>query len=400
MRHLVVTIGKVLLSPLRLLLSIRRSMTASSVTLLLIGIISLNIVWGYPWMGLFAASLTMLVAGWVISRVMRPNLALDFSLPNSVPVDQPLPVTIHLRNRSRLPAMDLMVAVINDKAGRRARPSQAIRSVDGRQSVSLIRPDGRRDVVVSLIGSRRGIHDLPAISVESMFPFHLFRSTRRLRAVTQIAITPRLMTGDDDPLAKALLDTLGGWSYRLLAGDALDYTGSREYQVGMPVRRWDFASWARLGRPIVREFQSPSIQSVSIIVDTGGLENDADALERLLSLAATAVNDLSRKQVRAALYVASEPVASYAPSRHPQSTTETEPMLIQLAAAKVVDRDTADKRIREVLDHVGQSPALLLSTRAALDSDQPIGANVTMIRIDAAQPKRVPATRGRKPAHA
>ncbi len=65
-----------------------------------------------------------------------------------------------------------------------------------------------------------------------------------------------------------MLDAFGGWSHKLLSGDALDYTGSREYQVGMPVRRWDFTSWARLGRPIVREFQSPSIQLVTLIVDT------------------------------------------------------------------------------------------------------------------------------------
>ena len=100
----------IVFSPLRLLASIRRSMTAASVTLLLIGIITLNIIWGYPWSGLFSACMSMLFVGWTISRIMRPNLEIGFSLPNSSTAGQPFSVVTHVKNRGRLPAMDLSVA--------------------------------------------------------------------------------------------------------------------------------------------------------------------------------------------------------------------------------------------------------------------------------------------------
>ncbi|MCG8648681.1 MAG: DUF58 domain-containing protein, partial [Pirellulales bacterium] len=63
------------LFPLWMFLSVRRSMTAASVSALLIGIITLNIVWGYPWTGMFSASLSMLTIGWIVNRLMHPRLA-------------------------------------------------------------------------------------------------------------------------------------------------------------------------------------------------------------------------------------------------------------------------------------------------------------------------------------
>ncbi len=41
--------------PFTLSLSVRRSMTGASATLLVIGIVTLNIIWGYPWVGMFSS---------------------------------------------------------------------------------------------------------------------------------------------------------------------------------------------------------------------------------------------------------------------------------------------------------------------------------------------------------
>jgi uncharacterized protein (DUF58 family) len=297
-------------------------MTAASVSLLLIGIVTMNIVWGYPWVGMFSACGSLFFVGFAINRMMCPNLRIDFSLPNSSPAGQPFSLVTHVQNRRSVPAMDLEISFAQSQNIRREnhRLSDTGSGCWSRtvpQSLSLIRPGERRNLNASLVNAARGIHALPDIVVTSMFPFHLFRSSRRFPADAYIAITPRPITGDEDALSRGMLDTLGGWSHRLLSGDALDYTGSREYEVGMPVRRWDFASWARLGRPIVREFQSPSIQMVTIIVDTStsdeastdGSQHESP-VERVLSLAATAVTDLTRKMVRVRLYITSEAPSS------------------------------------------------------------------------------------------
>lgn len=391
-------VKRVVFSPLRLFLSIRRSMTAASVTLLLIGIITLNIIWGYPWSGLFSACMSLLFVGWAINRAMRPKLQIDFSLPNSSPAEEPFLVLTHVKNAGRLPAMDLIVAFRKSGPGanavsrrRKRQPSAAsadFHSLSPPQSLSLIRPGDRTDLHASLSFHRRGIHRLPDVAVTSMFPFHLFRSSRRFESGTQIAITPRLMTGDEDSLSRAMLNALGGWSRKLLSGDALDYTGSREYVVGMPVRRWDFTSWARLGQPIVREFQSPSIQVVTLIVDTsiGNFPNhdllDLESLERVLSAAATAVTDLTRKSVRVRLYVTSEAPSSFDVGGSPQSIADSESLLIRLAAAESVSVSDADRRTAEIVDLVGRLPVLVLTARRDFEDRHSMPPSVTVIRVD------------------
>ncbi|MCG8650303.1 MAG: DUF58 domain-containing protein, partial [Pirellulales bacterium] len=275
--------------------------------------------------------------------------------------------------------------------GRRGgkRPDQAVcESLSPPQSISLIQPAQRIDIRLSICFDRRGVHCLPNLVVVSMFPFYLFRSVGKISTDTLIAITPKPLTGDEDNLSREMLATLGGWSHKLLAGDALDYTGSREYHAGMPVRRWDFASWARLGRPIVREFQSPSVQSVTLVIDTAMDEKlssgDGDELlERLLSIAATAIVKLAAQQIRVRLYVTDEDpslVTSVEPTQG--ANTDSESLLIRLAGTQRAGAEQADQNAQLVLEHVSRSPALVISARPEAGVWESLRSNVTFLRVD------------------
>lgn len=395
-----------LASPVLLLLSIRRSMTAASVTLLLFGIVSLNIVWGYPWLGPFSAIITLLSAGWVCNRALRPRLDYQFTLPNHSPSGEPLEIVIGMHNPSAFPALEMFVG-FDSKASRKSSMSRWSAKSNARfaidstpAAIAILRPGDRRSQPVRLVGHGRGWHRLPDVIATSMFPFHLFRSTQRFRPTTEIAITPRPLTGDEDPIARGLMDTLGGWTFRLTGGDTLDYTGSREYEVGMPVRRWDFVSWARLGRPIVQEFSAPSVQLVTILVDTSCDRRDSNEalrsrnarsdqagddalLERVLSLAATAVNELCRRRVRTRLFVTSESIETFAAARQVTAVTEGEPMLIQLASATETSQTESDRRMMEVLEQLGRSPVLLISRRRSLPPSLDGYANVVFVSVTA-----------------
>ncbi len=303
------------LAPWRLLRAIRYSMTTASVSLLLVGIMTLNIIWGYPWTGMFAASISLMCVGLLANFWMRPGLRIDFSLPSLTPAGQPCNLVAHATNIRRIPALDFSIGLRSKSEPRRQRGQVREREqlIETSPAVyyGIVRPGDRIDVASSVVFHRRGIQTLPDVVVTTTFPFHLFRCRQVIAANTTIAVTPRPLVGDEDVASQALLHAVGGWSHRLLSGDALDYTGSREYQPGMPVRRWDFSSWARLGRPIVREFQSPSMQSVFLLVDTGVAdEQSADQsnllMERALSLASTAMIDLIGKSIRIQLYVTSE----------------------------------------------------------------------------------------------
>lgn len=392
--QLVRLVVAVLLFPIRTFLSVRSSMTAASVTLLLIGIITLNIIWGFPWLGMFSVCTALLFGGFIINRLMRPRLRVNLSLPNSAPADHAFTVVTHVENRRRIPAMDLTIRFEHPSdSGRAYRHLQAAHwSPTPDHQLALIRPSERKDLPVAISSERRGIHELPDLVVFGLFPFYLFRYTVQYPTEAVIAITPRPISGDEDDLCRGLLNNLGDWTHRLLAGDALDYTGSREYEVGMPVRSWDFRSWARLGKPIVREFQSPSIQMVTLLIDmslsnwTASTPSESAEpeveIERVLSLAASAVNDLTRKMVRICLYVSSESpslMSELGPTQTHQSDAES--LLIRLAAAEHVTSEVADQRIDEVIPQLGGSPGLIVTARRDHPWQEDLPANVSVLCV-------------------
>lgn len=379
---------RVLTFPFRIMLSIRRSMTSASVTLLLVGIITLNIVWGYPWTGAFSACVSMFLVGWAINRFTRPQLRVNYTLPPSAPAEQLFSVVTHVQNRGHLPAMELGL-LFHPVERRRRRDRQEPLLEDTQKTphaISMIRPGERTDLRTALTFFQRGIHHLPDLQVTSMFPFHLFQNRFSLSNAATIAITPKILSGDEDLITRGQINALGSFSRKLLSGDALDYTGSREYEVGMPVRRWDFASWARLGKPIVREYQSPSIQMVTLIVDSssdteGRLEERHPLIERVFSLAATAVNDLSRKAIHVRMYVTGETTNGMA-REGGFGAADCQTLLIRLAGAQRTSSQNADQCIQEVVDQIGNTPALVLTSRKEFTQPKGLSRNTTVIHVE------------------
>lgn len=392
-----------LVSPLRLYQSIRNSMTGASASILIVAIITLNIIWGYPWTGMFGAMVALLTVGFAVNRVMKPRLRIGFSLPRSAPAGAPFTVTTHIENRGQLPAIDLSFS-FDRRASRSTRKGKRgdtplFESLSPDRHVMMVHPHSHIDLTSSLRFGRRGVHELPRVVVNSLFPFHLFRSTSRLASDARIAVTPRPLSADEDEFSREMLSALGGWSRKLLSGDDMDYTGSREYQVGMPVRRWDFSSWARLGRPIIREFQSPSIQAITLVVDTTALTNSGEAasdasFERLLSLAATTIGELTRKLVHIRLYLTDEdPTVITGGQSTASSVADGESMLIRLAAAGHTPEVQSDARVSTVLEHVGGLPVLVLTLRPEAGLWERLPANVTVLRCDSAH-QQLPGPQG------
>ena len=71
-----------------------------------------------------------------------------------------------------------------------------------------------------------------------------------------------------------------------------EYIGSREYQPGMQVRRRDFASLARTGKPTLREFSEGEELKVALISDTFRLRGEDLLLERILSYSTGVTSEL------------------------------------------------------------------------------------------------------------
>src|SRR5581483_5557131 len=85
----------------------------------------------------------------------------------------------------------------------------------------------------------------------------------------------------------------GGVAQASKTGESMDLLGIRPYRPGDPPRDLHARSWARLGVPVVREYQEEYFSRVGVIVDTDARHAEPRRLEAALSLAAGIVARLS-----------------------------------------------------------------------------------------------------------
>ncbi len=326
--------------PVRWAISFRRSLTAASVSLLIVGIGSLNIVWEYPWTGMFAACTSLFLVGRLVNHFSMPGLSASVNAPRWIEAGTLLPMAVRLNNQGRWPGMNLWV----ETSGR----------------CDWLPPNAEFATMKEVRLPRRGIHPLPAILVESYFPFYLFRAHRMVDPRTSIAVTPAAPSDEDDELWRSLHSTLKGIAMRISQGDQVHYIGSLEYREGIPVRRWDFSSWARLGKPILREFSTPAARSVRLWIDTAcpdaprplrgrswqfvpwwrPSEVSHEPFERLLVLAAGSIQTLVRTGAAVTLSLTSH--ESRMPIRCEAGGDPSE-LLIALADLERVDPSSQSK---------------------------------------------------------
>ncbi|MFW6170325.1 MAG: DUF58 domain-containing protein [Planctomycetota bacterium] len=243
-----------------------------------------------------ASSMVLLVAA-ATSFLFRPRLSVRASCPSNWMCGESRVVPVRITNRSRCPAYQLQLDML---------PTPGVWEVtDGGTFITVLKPGETITVPVRVKARRRGQFQLPELLAKTSFPLNvrirckafavrrealILPFYRELRSFDLLRFVPNLVQGRDVALQSV--------------GVRGEYVGSREYQPGLPVRKWDYASWARLGRPVVREFSEPRYPSVAVIVDTffpsrrheGG--ELVPELEATLSLAAAITEALIARSCR------------------------------------------------------------------------------------------------------
>ena len=81
-------------------------------------------------------------------------------------------------------------------------------------------------------------------------------------------VYPRYHTLDSLPLPIGRRYQPGGIPLASEVGDSLEFVGTREYREGDPPRKIDWRSYARLGRPVVKEYQEEYFSRIALVLDT------------------------------------------------------------------------------------------------------------------------------------
>ncbi len=135
--------------------------------------------------------------------------------------------------------------------------------------------------------ARRGLYQFQGFRIATKFPFALFRKSRDVALPGEIIVFPAIHPVTPPPPG----NQLGGEDVRARLGRRGEFFGLREYRDGDDTRDVHWASTARQGRLMVREYEQESHRRATILVDNAlpaePTEREEDALERAISLAAS-----------------------------------------------------------------------------------------------------------------
>ncbi len=173
----------------------------------------------------------------------------------------------------------------------------------------------------------RGEYRIGPVRMESGDPFGFFRSRMIMTRSDVLVVYPRVYPLDEIgiPPARPLGDIRGGLE---IFPDPSRPAGNREYVRGDPLKTIDWKSTAKQQKLMVRTYEPSSTHTVIIAMAVDTMEpywlsNDADDLERVISVAASMAIYVSSRQYSMGLFSNDMPLShersmNVAPSSEPE----------------------------------------------------------------------------------
>lgn len=230
---------------------------------------------------LSAGLIAALLVQWRWSRRSIDVLSLHRRLPAEAFAGKPFRVRFRLSNRGRtVPVWHLR---IDDEI----RPSSGGEGVTASTRVGVLPPRGSRSPTYDCRVSRRGRYRLGPCSVATSFPLALMSARVSVETPEELDVYPRLFDLRRGWESRLLTRTEGATTSARRSGPVEgEFFGLREWQSGDHPRLIHWRTTARVGEPVVRQFEQQRRFDVCLMVD-GMRTEDPSTVETAISLAAT-----------------------------------------------------------------------------------------------------------------
>jgi uncharacterized protein (DUF58 family) len=258
----------------------------------------------------FTLLFCLLLLGWIFSWRFRARFTATRQLPKFGTVGLPLVYSLRLSNLSPKsqtglsvlenladprPSFDEWVAHYRaeQKQARPFRLSQSHQAHPFRRAVTRDFPVptapslGKVDVPMELTPSRRGILRFNGLTLVRCDPLGLFRSCCEIPAPQSVLILPKRYRVPPLNLPGTMKYQEGGVVQASNVGQSDEFVALRDYRHGDPVRHIHWRSWARTGKPVVKEFEDEFFLRHALVLDTFIDHSPSPVLEEAVSVAAS-----------------------------------------------------------------------------------------------------------------
>lgn len=257
---------------------------------------------------------TLLTALLLVAVLFSLRFRLRFSalrqLPRFGTVGQPLRYQVTIRNLSRKSQVGLtlleeladprptfaewMALQLDDekhvrpfRVSQRRRTNPFKRATVKEVAVPAAPPDQQVMVQAELLPARRGLVHFRSVALARPDPFGLSRAFARIPLPHSVLILPKRYPLPPIALPGAMKYQQGGVALASNIGRSDEFVSLRDYRRGDPLRHIHWRSWAKAGKPIVKEFEDEFFVRHALILDTFTDRPHSDQFEEAVAVAAS-----------------------------------------------------------------------------------------------------------------
>lgn len=306
----------------------------------------------------FCVIFAMLLASHITARFAAlPRVSLTVEAPARVTVGEPVTLSLVVTNRGDAPVHSLRLrGPFLPWDGTWVSRAPSLASV------------GASERAVTETRARfieRGEHWIDPFRVAALAPLGLCTGPAVLSQACRFMVVPRVanVVRIDTPVGQR--HQPGGVALASRTGESMDLLGVRPYRPGDPVRDLHARSWARLGQPVVREYQQEYFSRVGVVLDTDLGDAPEALLEAALSLTAGILSSLSRGEALIDLLVLGDTLHDLTLGRAQGFFEQGLDLLACAKASKSLDPEGLFRRIEPFLPRLSCVIFVALSGDAA-----------------------------------
>ncbi|MFH1349725.1 MAG: DUF58 domain-containing protein [Pseudomonadota bacterium] len=155
------------------------------------------------------------------------------------------------------------------------------------QNLPDLPPRGEQEIRAEIIPMRRGNLRLTGTALACPDPFNLFKSFVAIACPQSVLVLPRRYPLPPIQLPGIRKYQPGGVALASSVGDSEEFLSLRDYRPGDPLRRIHWKCWAKIGKPIVKEYQDEFFVRHALILDTFQKAHYSEVFEEAISVAAS-----------------------------------------------------------------------------------------------------------------
>lgn len=324
----------------------------------------------------------LLVAALVVRRALAlDGVRIDVSAPRMIAVGEEVAFTVTLENAG--PAEHLGIGVDGPLL-----PWDG-RYVTERARVARLEPGATAQVTMRARFAARGPHHLDPFTASAVAPLGFSTGPALGSPGVRVLIVPPIA-----PIARLRTPRVqryqpGGVALASQTGESMELKGLRPYRPGDPVRDLHARRWARLGEPVVREYQQEYFTRIGVVVDTDLHGADEDRLEAGLSLGAGVVAHMSRGEALIDLLVVGQELRQLTLGRNLGFVDQALELLANVEPGPRFDDGVLARRLSP---HLARLSCLVL---VALGWDEPRRRLVDVVRRGGVRCRVLVVTRDR-----